>query len=76
MESLALTCGQVAEFLSYRRRDGSPDRRVVRNLAREGRIPPPIDREVALGHWRWSRTEIEAFVAGKWTPIEPWGKAS
>jgi hypothetical protein len=65
-EPLTLTCGQVAEVLNYFDRANRPDRRVIRKLAKDGAIPPPIDPELALCYWRWSRTEIESYVAGTW----------
>jgi hypothetical protein len=64
--TLTLTSGQVAEVLGYFTRDGRPDRQVVRKLVRDGRLPSPIDIEVAVVHWRWARTEIDAYVAGTW----------
>lgn len=64
-----MLCGEVAEALSYFKRDGQPNREVVRKLARDGRIPPPIDDTLTVAHWRWSRTEIEAYVAGQWNAV-------
>lgn len=64
--SLTVTCGQVAEALGYLTRDNRPNRPLIRRLAREGRIPPPIDMELATAHWRWSRAEIEAYATGNW----------
>lgn len=69
MESLTLTTGEVARALGYFHRDGQPNRTVVRALARDGRIPPPIDMELATVLWRWSRAEIEAYVAGQWKAV-------
>lgn len=65
-ESLTLHCGQVATALGYFTKGGEPNRVVIRRLAREGRIPPPIDDTLTVAHWRWSRAEIEAYVAGTW----------
>lgn len=62
----ALTCGEVARELAFTHRDGRPNRKVVRDLARAGKIPPPIDMDLALAHWRWSPAEIEAYIAGQW----------
>lgn len=66
MEALTLMCGEVALALGYRLRDGSPNRKAIRTLAREGKIPPPIDDTLALAWWRWSRVEIESYAAGEW----------
>lgn len=70
MDSLTLMCGEVASALGYNRRDGSPNRVLVRRLAREGKIPPPIDSTLTVGWWRWSRAEIEAYAAGEWAPTK------
>jgi hypothetical protein len=68
-EALTLTSGEVAKLLGYLTRDGDPNRRLIRKFAGEGKIPPPINDEVALAHWRWSRAEIEAYVAGEWRAV-------
>lgn len=67
-QSLTLMCGEVAELLGYRRRDGKPNRDAIRRLAREGKIPPPIDDTLTTGWWRWSRAEVESYAAGEWKP--------
>ena len=64
VQPLTLTTGEVATALGYLKRDGSPNRVLVRRLAVDGKLPPPIDRSLATVHWRWSRAEIEAYAGG------------
>lgn len=69
MSPLTLTCGEVAVALGYLRTGqhaGEPNRTLVHRLARDGSIPQPIDMELSVTRWRWSRAEIEAYVAGQW----------
>lgn len=58
VEPITLTSGQVGELLGY-----SPD--TVRRLVRDGRLPAPIDPELGPKLWRWSRSQIEAYVEGR-----------
>jgi hypothetical protein len=61
-----LVSDEVAVALNYLRGDGIPDRRKVRKLASEGKIPGPVDPDLnVLGH-RWSRREIEQYCNGEW----------
>lgn len=65
-----LVSGEVAVALNFLHNDGTPDRRKVRKLAREGRIPGPVDPDLhALDH-RWARRDIEAYCDGTWTPAK------
>lgn len=66
MTPLTLSAAEVADTLGYRRRNGAPNPETVRKLAREGRIPPPIDEELSVVLWRWSTAEVEAYVRGDW----------
>lgn len=69
MLPLTLTSGEVAVALNYLRAGqyaGQPNRHLVRQLARDGSIPPPIDMSLSVARWRWSRADIEAYVAGQW----------
>jgi hypothetical protein len=71
-EPLVLDTSAVAVALGYVRQRGAhkgePDRNLVRRLAREGKIPAPIDDELSPTRWRWSRAQIEAYAAGEWKP--------
>lgn len=69
-DAAVLLCGQVAAALNFRHADGRPNRYVVRRLADEGRIPPPIDPDPKLSYayQRWSRAEIESYIRGEWVP--------
>jgi predicted DNA-binding transcriptional regulator AlpA len=58
-QPLTLTSDDVATALGY-------SRVVVRRLARDGKIPPPIDPTLSVAWWRWSRAEVEAYAAGQW----------
>lgn len=64
-----LTTGEVAEYLSLFERGGAPNRRLVRDLARNRKIPPPINEDIAVAHWSWSRAELDAYIAGQWTGV-------
>jgi hypothetical protein len=61
-----MSSAEVADTLGYRRRNGAPNTEVVRKLAREGRIPPPIDADLPVVYWRWSTAEVERYVRGEW----------
>lgn len=63
-DRLVLTAREVAAALGYTRRDGHPDVAKVRNLARERRLPAPIDDGLPVVDWRWSRRMIERYAAG------------
>lgn len=57
---------EVGEALGYvRRGDRRPDRDKVRRLVREGRLPGPIDDELPVVDWRWSRRMVERYAAGE-----------
>jgi predicted DNA-binding transcriptional regulator AlpA len=60
-QPLTLTSDDVATALGY-------SRVVVRRLARDGKIPPPIDSTLSVAWWRWSRAEIEAYASGHYLP--------
>lgn len=67
-----LVSGEVAVALNFlRTKDGQPDRRKVRKLAREGRIPGPVDDTLHALDWRWSRREIEQYQNGEWQTPAP-----
>lgn len=40
--------------------------RTIRELARAGRFPMPIDRELGPRKWRWSSVDLDAYAAGTW----------
>lgn len=65
MSALVLTVDDVAVALGYETRDGRPDRDKVRRLAREGRIPSPIDPGLPVVDWRWSRRLVEQYASGR-----------
>lgn len=56
----ALTVQRVAERVTY-----TP--RMVRQLAREGRFPAPIDASLPVRQWRWSSVAVAAYVEGRWS---------
>lgn len=64
-----LTTGEVAEYLSLFEKDGKPHRRLVRDLARNRKIPPPINPDLSVAHWSWSRAELDAYIAGQWKAV-------
>lgn len=66
MAALTMSSAEVAETLGYFRRNGAPNTEVVRKLARDGRIPPPIDMTLPVVWWRWSTAEVDTYVEGSW----------
>lgn len=68
MTALTMVCGEVARALQFVRRNGEPNRQLVLKLARERKIPSPVDMDLPVPYWRWSRAEVEAYAAGTWTP--------
>lgn len=63
---LTLTSGEVASMIGFVKRNGEPNRPKIYAMAREGRIPGPIDPALRALDWRWARREIEAYCAGEW----------
>jgi hypothetical protein len=55
-----LTAAEVAKRLKY-----TP--RFVRESARAGRVPAPIDPDLPAIQWRWSEQAIEQYEAGEWS---------
>jgi predicted DNA-binding transcriptional regulator AlpA len=55
---LTMTFGQVCEALGY-------PSTTCRSMIREGLLPGPIDDTLSPKRRRWSRAEIEAYVAGR-----------
>jgi hypothetical protein len=71
VETLTYTAAEVATTLGYfhgGKRDGQPNADLVRRLARDGAIPPPINQKLGPKLCRWSRPEIEAYARGEWGP--------
>jgi hypothetical protein len=63
---LVLTAAEVAAELGYvHRGSGKPDAAKVRYLVREFRFPAPIDAELPVVDWRWSRRLVESYAAGE-----------
>jgi hypothetical protein len=67
---LVMTAAEVAEELGYVHRvSGKPDAAKVRRLVREHRLPAPLDAELPVVDWRWSRPMIERYAAGQFTAV-------
>lgn len=57
----ALTVAEVSQRVSL-------TARTIRELARDGRFPMPIDPTLGPRQWRWSPQSIDRYVAGEWRP--------
>jgi len=64
MTPLTLDAAGVAQTLGYVSSHGQPNTRLIYRLARQGRIPGPIDNGLSSTQWRWSRRTIEIYVNG------------
>lgn len=62
--SLVLTAAEVAVELKFFRRDGEPDKAKVVRYVRSGTLPTPIDPELPVVDWRWSRQKVERYTRG------------
>ncbi len=62
MSPLTLTADQAAELAGYLHHDGTGNGAVVRALYRAGRFPAPIDPDLKVRSWRWSRRDVERYV--------------
>ncbi|HWL44203.1 MAG TPA: hypothetical protein VNQ73_14775 [Ilumatobacter sp.] len=56
-----LTDAQVGELTGYR-----PE--LIRQLARQGKFPAPIDATLHPKLWRWSPVVLDRYIAGEWSP--------
>jgi predicted DNA-binding transcriptional regulator AlpA len=55
---LTLTADQVGALTGYSRRE-------IYKLARTGRFPAPIDPDLSVLLWRWSRRRLEQWADGE-----------
>jgi hypothetical protein len=65
---LTLSADAAADLLGILHRDGRPYGAEIRTLYRSGRFPAPIDAELPVRRWRWSRRDVLAYGNGEWRP--------
>jgi hypothetical protein len=68
--ALVMTASEVATEMSWLTSGDvqRPRPEKVRAMAREGRFPRPIDTNEPVRLWRWSRSDVERYAAGEWSP--------